>query len=137
MSDSEVRMTAISVRSALIRVRWNDIPVRRAASSVAISPDPDSDVTRRRSRKAAIVFLVVHRPEGGRYVLGRPVGSAVVLQAARVLNLAIEEVAEKRPDPRNRGKMTDFVPGRRKRRANEIGGQLEGQRGHQPSGEVE
>jgi len=26
-------MTDISVRSALIRVRWNDMPVRRAASS--------------------------------------------------------------------------------------------------------
>src|SRR5271170_5766728 len=33
ISDSEVRITDISVRSALMRVRWNDIPVRRAASS--------------------------------------------------------------------------------------------------------
>jgi hypothetical protein len=33
MSDSEVRMTDMSVRSALIRVRWNDMPVRRDESS--------------------------------------------------------------------------------------------------------
>ena len=37
ISDSEVRITDISVRSALMRVRWNDMPVRRAASSVEIS----------------------------------------------------------------------------------------------------
>jgi len=36
MSDSDVRITDISVRSALIRVRWNDMPVRRAANSVEI-----------------------------------------------------------------------------------------------------
>src|SRR5215831_7590408 len=34
MSDSAVRMTAISVRSAAMRVRWNAMPVRRIASSV-------------------------------------------------------------------------------------------------------
>jgi hypothetical protein len=33
MSDSDVRITDINVRSALIRVRWKDIPVRRAESS--------------------------------------------------------------------------------------------------------
>ena len=41
MRESEVRMTDISVRSALRRVRWNDIPVRRAASSVAMLPEPE------------------------------------------------------------------------------------------------
>src|SRR5215472_11428439 len=35
MSDKDVRITDISVRSALNRVRWNDIPVCRAASSCA------------------------------------------------------------------------------------------------------
>jgi hypothetical protein len=33
ISDNEVRITDISVRSALMRVRWNDIPVRRDPSS--------------------------------------------------------------------------------------------------------
>ena len=33
LSESEVRMTDISVRSALMRVRWNDSPVRRFESS--------------------------------------------------------------------------------------------------------
>ena len=33
ISDSEVRITDISVRSALMRVRWNDMPVRREESS--------------------------------------------------------------------------------------------------------
>ena len=38
MSDSDVRITDISVRSALKRVRWKDIPVRRAD----ISSDADA-----------------------------------------------------------------------------------------------
>ena len=46
ISESDVRITDINVRSALMRVRWNDIPVRRAASSTEISSDRDSDVTR-------------------------------------------------------------------------------------------
>ncbi len=33
ISDSDVRITAISVRSAARRVRWNAMPVRRDASS--------------------------------------------------------------------------------------------------------
>src|SRR5271167_3231818 len=45
ISDSEVRITDISVRSALMRVRWNDMPVRRADSSTEISSDFDFDVT--------------------------------------------------------------------------------------------
>ena len=36
IKDSEVRITDISVRSALIRVRWNDMPVRREDSSTDI-----------------------------------------------------------------------------------------------------
>ena len=36
ISDSEVRITDIKVRSALMRVRWNDMPVRRAESSTEI-----------------------------------------------------------------------------------------------------
>ena len=36
ISDSEVRITHISVRSALMRVRWNDMPVRREDSSTEI-----------------------------------------------------------------------------------------------------
>jgi hypothetical protein len=39
-------MTDISVRSALMRVRWNDIPVRRDASSVEILAESDCEVTR-------------------------------------------------------------------------------------------
>src|SRR5262245_37273728 len=46
MSDSEVRITDISVRSALMRVRWNDIPVRRAESSTEMRSELDSEVTR-------------------------------------------------------------------------------------------
>ena len=45
-NDSDVRMTDISVRSALILVRWNDIPVRRDESSVEIAPSLDADVIR-------------------------------------------------------------------------------------------
>src|SRR5579863_2767854 len=37
ISEREVRITDISVRSALIRVRWNDMPVRRDESSVCAS----------------------------------------------------------------------------------------------------
>src|ERR1700722_19705435 len=37
ISESAVRITDISVRSALMRVRWNDMPVRRAARSVFTS----------------------------------------------------------------------------------------------------
>ena len=33
INDSDVRITDISVRSALMRVRWNDMPVRRIDSS--------------------------------------------------------------------------------------------------------
>src|SRR5215510_15003461 len=62
MSESDVRITDINVRSALIRVRWKDIPVRRAASSVAISPDDDSDVT----RLLGAVAKVLTPPVGGR-----------------------------------------------------------------------
>src|SRR6516165_4967213 len=81
MSDSAVRMTAISVRSAAMRVRWNAMPVRRIASSVvtdaelgallnvSVTPVPDDaaktdvagggvdglGVARRRTVAAAIV----------------------------------------------------------------------------------
>src|SRR5882672_5307170 len=46
INDSEVRITDISVRSALIRVRWNDIPVRRDDSSTEMRSEPDSEVIR-------------------------------------------------------------------------------------------
>ena len=46
INDSDVRMTDISVRSALILVRWNDIPVRRDESSVEILASLDADVIR-------------------------------------------------------------------------------------------
>src|SRR5579862_5677458 len=36
ISDSAVRITLINVRSALMRVRWNDMPVRRDESSTDI-----------------------------------------------------------------------------------------------------
>ncbi len=45
INDSEVRITDIKVRSALMRVRWNDMPVRRAESSVFISAEDDFEVT--------------------------------------------------------------------------------------------
>ncbi len=45
ISESEVRITDIRVRSALIRVRWNDMPVRRDDSSTDIWSEPDLDVT--------------------------------------------------------------------------------------------
>jgi len=44
ISESAVRITDISVRSALMRVRWNDMPVRRAASSVEIRPSREAEV---------------------------------------------------------------------------------------------
>ena len=46
ISDSDVRITDISVRSALIRVRWNDIPVRRDESSTEMTSEGDFAVTR-------------------------------------------------------------------------------------------
>ena len=46
ISENEVRITDISVRSALMRVRWNDIPVRRDASSVEMLAESDCDVIR-------------------------------------------------------------------------------------------
>ena len=45
ISDSEVRITDISVRSALMRVRWNDMPVRRDESSTEMSSGFDCLVT--------------------------------------------------------------------------------------------
>ncbi len=45
-SDSDVRTTDISVRSALIRVRCNDIPVRRDESSTEMTSEGDFAVTR-------------------------------------------------------------------------------------------
>lgn len=44
ISDSEVRITDISVRSALMRVRWNDMPVRREDSSTEIRSGSDLPV---------------------------------------------------------------------------------------------
>ena len=46
INDSEVRITDINVRSALMRVRWNDIPVRLDASSVEILAASDCSVIR-------------------------------------------------------------------------------------------
>src|SRR5262245_21094516 len=46
MSEIEVRITDMSVRSAASRVRWNAIPVRRMASSVLISAPGLLPVTR-------------------------------------------------------------------------------------------
>ena len=43
ISDSEVRITDISVRSALMRVRWNDMPVRREDSSTEIWSETTSN----------------------------------------------------------------------------------------------
>jgi hypothetical protein len=40
IKDREVRITDINVRSALLRVRWNDMPVRRNESSVDASAEP-------------------------------------------------------------------------------------------------
>src|SRR5262245_19901595 len=45
ISDSDVRITDISVRSALMRVRWNDMPVRRIDSSVEMLSGAESRVT--------------------------------------------------------------------------------------------
>src|SRR5262245_13951108 len=101
MSDSDVRITAISVRSALMRVRWNAIPVWRADSSPATSWEEDPDVARRRSGKV-MVFLY----------LCRPLRTALVLQTAGVLHLAIEEVAEKCPNRGDCAEVADFVPRR-------------------------
>jgi hypothetical protein len=45
ISDSDVRITDISVRSALMRVRWNDMPVRREDSSVEMTSPGEFAVT--------------------------------------------------------------------------------------------
>src|SRR5262249_40891821 len=54
ISDKDVRITDINVRSALKRVRWKAMPVRRAASSTLIRPESDCDVT----------FSVIRLPRG-------------------------------------------------------------------------
>ena len=46
ISDSDVRITDISVRSALMRVRWNDMPVRRDDSSIEMRSESDAEVMR-------------------------------------------------------------------------------------------
>jgi hypothetical protein len=45
ISDSEVRITAIKVRSAAMRVRWNAIPVRRDDRSMETALDVGSVAT--------------------------------------------------------------------------------------------
>jgi hypothetical protein len=45
ISESEVRITDISVRSALMRVRWNDMPVRREDNSTEIWSGFDLELT--------------------------------------------------------------------------------------------
>src|SRR5690349_7380990 len=72
-----------------------------------------------------------------RRLLRRPSSCAIELQPARVFDLLVEEVAQEGSDSRNRREVTDFVPGRRKRRADEIGGELKRQRRNQPLREVE
>jgi hypothetical protein len=45
ISDSAVRITDISMRSALMRVRWNDMPVRRDDSSTEMRSGSEAAVT--------------------------------------------------------------------------------------------
>src|SRR4030095_15819676 len=61
ISESDVRITDINVRSALIRVRWKDIPVRRAESSTEISSPDDADVTRLSGAVAMTVVVMLRR----------------------------------------------------------------------------
>src|SRR5262245_9943966 len=122
------------------------MPVRRAASSVEIWSDGEADVTRRRSGKAIFSSSRPATAEDFRHgvrqaepcvLLRRSFGRSLVLQTLRAFDFAIEEVTQERPDSRNRGEMTDFIPGWRERCPNQIGGQLKGQRRHQPPREVE
>src|SRR5262249_37475309 len=69
--------------------------------------------------------------------LRSPFGASIELHLPGVFDLLVEEIAEERPDPGNRPEVTDFIPGWRKRRADEIGGKLKRQRGNQPLREIE
>src|SRR4030095_1526706 len=66
ISDRDVRMTDINVRSALNRVRWNDIPVRRDESSVEILASLDADVTRSLPCVSMPALLPVRLPRNTR-----------------------------------------------------------------------
>src|SRR6185369_6551289 len=136
ISDSAVRITDINVRSALIRVRWKDIPVRRAASSVAISPDDDSDVARLLGAVARCLPLLWADVSQHRSWTSRICGAGM-LKSACVLRLAVQEVTQKRPNRGDGAKSTHLFPVRRKRCANDVGGELERERRDQPSREVE
>src|ERR1700752_4412024 len=57
ISDSAVRMIDISVRSALMRARWNDMPVRREESSTETWSASSS--ARRRAMSGPSVFFSV------------------------------------------------------------------------------
>src|SRR4029450_8058694 len=65
-SERDVRITDINVRSALKRVRWNDIPVRRDASSVEILASLDADVTRSLPCVSLPALLPVRLPRNTR-----------------------------------------------------------------------
>src|SRR5215471_14029421 len=100
ISESDVRITDISVRSALIRVRWNDMPVRRDESSVLIFGSGDFDVIgswttccmATSPRAAALVFFV--------------------LSLAPLRHVAPQEEFEERPNHRDRTEPPDRLPAR-------------------------
>src|SRR5215510_12549597 len=62
---------------------------------------------------------------------------AGILKSACVLHFAVQEVTQKRPNRGDGAKSTHLLPVRRKRCADDVGGELERERRDQPSREVE
>src|SRR6185436_18722891 len=116
INDSDVRIVDISVRSALIRVRWNDIPVRRADSSVLTSELSDFDVTIGISISSAMGST---SSECG---LARR-----VLPFTHLGDVALEEELEERPYHCDRAESGDCLPARADRRLDDVGRELERQ----------
>src|ERR1044072_4966896 len=117
ISDSDVRITDIKVRSALIRVRWNDMPVRREASSVLIVDAGDLAVT-----SVADMFRL---PRALALCVSARVSFAHgLLPLADLAHVATQEVIEERSDHRDRAEAADRLPARADRGLNDVGGKL-------------
>src|SRR5262245_6127887 len=115
ISDSDVRITDISVRSALMRVRWKDMPVRRFESSTEMS----SPVC------------------GNSSALLIPAPAASHRLTAQLQEIALQEVVQERPDDGDRRYPRDRFPVGRDRGLDDVGSQLECEAGDQPARVVE
>jgi Fe/S biogenesis protein NfuA len=123
----EVRITAINVRSAPIRVRWNDIPVRRSDNSTEMRSGSEVDVM------CASAVLSMRAPQVHRLdsIPRRRARYALNFLPFAGCDFPIEEIAQERPNSCDGREPSDFFPGRRDRRADDVRSQLEREAGHQ------